>query len=71
MTMKSFIYDKKEYVKTGRKAIKDEKTGIKNGEIQYATKEMIEIRPINVPEEDLSFNVWVNPADLFEVVTEN
>jgi hypothetical protein len=62
MAEPTYVYDKKEYKKTGRTATQ---------KIQRTTKEivkeLVEIRPVNVPDENTEFDKWVDPKDLFEV----
>jgi hypothetical protein len=62
MTETTYIYDKKEYKKTGRIATKIVKQGGKE-----VPKQLIEIKPVNVPEEQKEFDIWVDPKELFEV----
>lgn len=61
--MKTYVYREKEYVPTGKQAIRSNK---RNNNKDDA---LIELRPTNVDVEDNSFNVWVRFEDLYHVRT--
>jgi hypothetical protein len=63
MAETTYIYDKKEYKKTGRVAIKKKK----RGGTREITEELIELRPSNVTDDNNDYNVWVKIEDLYEV----
>lgn len=64
MTVESYIYEKKEYRKTGRVAKKEDR---RIGGREPKIKELVELRPVNMPEDNNDYNVWVSVDDLFEV----
>ena len=64
MTDKTYIYEKKEYKKTGRMAKKTEE---RRGSLPPKIKELVEIHPSNVSEDNKEFDIWVSPEELFEV----
>lgn len=64
MPDQTYIYEKKEYVKTGRIA---KKTETRIGRPEAKIKELVELRPANVSEDNNEYNVWVSIDDLFEV----
>lgn len=64
MATQTYIYDKKEYVKTGRVA---KKTEARVGRPEGKIKELVELRPTSLSEDNNEFNVWVAIEDLFEV----
>jgi hypothetical protein len=60
MSETTYIYDKKEYKKTGREATKQEARSTR-------VKELVEIRPVSAKDSN-EFDIWVDPKDLFEVI---
>ncbi len=56
----TFIYDGREFVMTGREAIKKRMSG--------RERKLVEIRPITVRDpEDTTYNKWVQESDLFHI----
>ncbi len=54
----TFVYDGREVVLTGRKAVK---------ETRRSKKIIVEIQPLGIGRESKSFNKWVDPKDLFQI----
>lgn len=63
MSEKTCVYNKKEFVKTGRVA---RKTEVRAGG-RESIKELVEIHPSNLPKENKDFDEWVDEKDLFYV----
>lgn len=60
MAKSTYIFDAKEWIITGRQAVKKLRSG--------NTKKMIEIRLVGAPDDDdVSYNKWVSPEELFHV----
>lgn len=60
MTTKTYVYEGKEHVLTGREA---EKKSVRSDKI----KKLHEIHPADVDDTDNSYNKWVSMDDLYEV----
>jgi hypothetical protein len=54
----TFVYDGREVVLTGRKAVK---------ETRRSKKIIVEVQPLGIGRESKSFNKWVDPKDLFHI----
>lgn len=63
MSDKTYIYDKKEYVATGRVAKRQA------GRPGAKAKELVELRPATLPKDNNEYNVWVPAEELFTVET--
>lgn len=62
--IKTYIYGEREYVLTGRVAVKTRQSG--------AEKELVEIRPVTVTDpEDRAYNKWVRKSELFDIQTKD
>lgn len=60
MSSTTYIFGEREYVLTGREAVKKRRSG--------REEERVEIRPVDITdEEDRTHNKWVKRSDLFVV----
>ena len=59
MTDKTYVYNGKEVVLTGRTATKELRSG--------RNRTLYEIRPLTATPEQKDFNEWVEMEDLFEI----
>ena len=59
--MKTYVYKEKEWIPTGRQAIRSNKRD-KNKD-----DSLMELKPVDVDKDDNSFNIWVRFEDLYHV----
>lgn len=61
MSQATYIYGEREYVLTGREAVKHKRSGREESKV--------EIRPVDVTDpEDRTHNKWVKKSELFSVL---
>lgn len=58
--MAKFIYNGKEYVPTGRQAVR-------TNQRKKIDEALLEIRPADVDKDEKQFNIWVKEEDLFVI----
>lgn len=56
----TYVYEKKEWVLTGRSA----KKTIRHGKVRV----LVEIRPVNADSSDNTYNQWVEQAELYSII---